>query len=861
MALPSGARLGPFEIVSPVGAGGMGEVYRALDTRLKRTVAIKVIAGSGGDESLRQRLERFQQEARAIARINHPGICALHDVGQEGETTYLVMEFVAGEPLSERLATGPLPLPVALRTAGQIADALDHAHRQGVTHRDLKPANIMLTREGVKILDFGLAKLRDDPAPATSTTFTALAAPLTEVGTIVGTLPYMSPEQVEGRQIDARSDIFSFGVVLYEMVTGRRPFAGDSRVSLMAAIIGSDPPAPSTLQTAVSPAVDRLIARCLAKDPEDRWQDARDLSAALRWLVDAAGSGAGAPALTGTPVRSRRWLVVVAGFAGAALAAAGFALTLMLFRSTPSLPTFNPVTFQRGIVTAARFAPDGQTIVYSGSWNGAPHDVLLGQARSSDARSLQLPQGRILAVSKTGDLAVHVGQQAASPVIGTLSRMPLVGGARRERLERVIDADWIPGTDELAVAIRTAPNAMAIEFPIGTRVHESRAIWSLRVSPDGSKVAFFDGPAIFSSATGSSLMVLDRSGRKSTLATGITGLGLAWTPSGREVWYTAGTGASPPSLFGASLAGKIRSIYRAPDWIVLHDIATDGRVLMSRNSVRIALTCQGVGESGERDLTWLMASQVTALARDGTSVVFAEILGGELGVQHVHRRMLDGSPAVLLGTGTPQGLSPDGKWVLVRAENKLSLLPAGAGSAVTLSPGKLGRILDAGWLDNVTVAFTGLEGRPNARPRIFVQSIKEGLPRPVTPEGVVLAAKAPTPDGKWIFGLSAAGAQLFPLAEGSPRPVPGLAGDDQPLQWSRDGQAIYVVTRQGPRFSVGVFRIEVTTGRRTLWKVLTPSDPVGVDGINSIALTPDASAYCYSPLRRLGDLFVVEGLR
>ena len=240
MRFASGARLGPFEILAPLGAGGMGEVYRARDTRLDRTVAIKLLPSELVNAPGR-RVERFRHEARAIARITHPNICTLHDVGEDGSAIFLVMEYVDGATLARRLEDGPLPLPLALRTAIQIADALDHAHRHGVVHRDLKPGNIMLTRDSVKLLDFGLAKLkeRDEQVPTEATK----SARLTEVGTIVGTVPYMAPEQIEGREVDARTDIFSFGVVLYEMVCGRRPFAGDSRASLMAAIVAAEPPA------------------------------------------------------------------------------------------------------------------------------------------------------------------------------------------------------------------------------------------------------------------------------------------------------------------------------------------------------------------------------------------------------------------------------------------------------------------------------------------------------------------------------------------------------------------------------------------------------------------------------------------
>jgi len=358
MRFSSGARLGPFEILAPLGAGGMGEVYRARDTRLDRTVAIKLLPSEIMNAPGR-RVERFRQEARAIARITHPNICTLHDVGEDGPAIFLVMEYIEGVTLARRLEDGPLPMPVALRAAIGIADALDHAHRLGVVHSDLKPGNVMLTRDSVKLLDFGLAKLkaRDEQGPNDAT-----RTRLTETGTIVGTVPYMAPEQIEGRDVDARTDIFSFGVVLHEMICGRRPFAGDSRAALMAAIVAAEPPPLSSLQPQVPASLERLVGRCLAKDPDDRWQTARDLAAELRWIADA---GSGTAAATPAPAHRPRRTLLRGGVAGAALTAAVFAVALPWLRTRPAVAQYQQVTFRKGVVSSARFTPDGQSVVYT----------------------------------------------------------------------------------------------------------------------------------------------------------------------------------------------------------------------------------------------------------------------------------------------------------------------------------------------------------------------------------------------------------------------------------------------------------------------------------------------------------------
>jgi len=291
MALSPGFRLGPYEIVAPIGAGGMGEVYKAKDTRLERTVAVKVLPAhlSSSAESR----QRFEREAKTISQLSHPHICALYDVGREGETEYLVMEYLEGETLTDRLGKGALPLDQVLRFGTEIAEALDKAHRQGIVHRDLKPGNVMLTKSGLKLLDFGLAKAMTAPTQQSSLTSLPTQQGLTQEGTILGTFQYMAPEQLEGKDADARTDIFAFGAVLYEMATGRKAFAGSSQASLISSIMTADPPSISSVQPMSPPALDRVVRTCLSKDPEDRWQSARDVANELKWIAE--GSQAGVP--------------------------------------------------------------------------------------------------------------------------------------------------------------------------------------------------------------------------------------------------------------------------------------------------------------------------------------------------------------------------------------------------------------------------------------------------------------------------------------------------------------------------------------------------------------------------------------
>src|ERR1700686_1780968 len=327
MSVSAGTRFGPYEILSAIGAGGMGEVYKARDTRLDRTVAIKVLPTHlAGRAELR---ERFEREAKTIASLNHPHICTLHDVGHQDEIDFLVMEYVEGETLAQRLQKGPLPLDQVLQYAIEIADALDKAHRKGITHRDLKPGNIMLTKSGTKLLDFGLAKLAQEAAPVTSASqLPTMQNAITSEGTILGTLQYMAPEQVEAKEVDARTDIFAFGVMVYEMATGKKGFEGKSQASLMAKILETDPPSMASLTPMTPPALDHVVKRCMEKDPDERWQSAKDICEQLRWISDS-GSQVGITAAAAPEQKSMKhlvWLAAAVAVALAVIAAGAFYL-------------------------------------------------------------------------------------------------------------------------------------------------------------------------------------------------------------------------------------------------------------------------------------------------------------------------------------------------------------------------------------------------------------------------------------------------------------------------------------------------------------------------------------------------------
>jgi len=394
MAIPTGTRLGSYEILQPIGAGGMGEVYKASDTRLGRLVAIKVLPSQfSGQQEFKQ---RFEREAQAIAGLNHPNVCVLHDVGTHDDTPYLVMELLEGETLASRLARGPLPLEEALRVAIEISDALDKAHTLGITHRDLKPGNIMLTKSGSKLMDFGLAKKRAPAEPSSASNVPTGVGDLTQHGSIIGTVQYMAPEQVEGEEADARTDIFALSVVLYEMVTGKKAFSGKSQASLMASILQSQPPAMSSIEPLVPPSLQRVVEIGMAKEPRDRWQTAHDVTLQLKWIVEG-GSQAGLPPPVAHHRKHREWLAWVV--AALALVAVG-ALAIPYVWKAP--PDVRPVRFSiypaDGTVLGPDAAPirpfpaispDGRRIVYQAQEPNEP--VMLWLRALDSVEAVPLP--------------------------------------------------------------------------------------------------------------------------------------------------------------------------------------------------------------------------------------------------------------------------------------------------------------------------------------------------------------------------------------------------------------------------------------------------------------------------------------
>jgi eukaryotic-like serine/threonine-protein kinase len=834
MSLPNGTKLGPYQVVAPLGVGGMGEVYQARDTRLDRTVAIKILPSDlSGDATRRQ---RFEREAKVISSLNHPNICTLYDVGQQDGADFIVMEYLEGESLAERLVKGPLSVAASTAVRTQIASALDKAHRNGVTHRDLKPGNIMLTKSGAKLLDFGLAKA--DPTlagGATLTDMTPRATPMTLHGAVIGTVPHMSPEQVEGNNVDARSDIFSLGAVLYEMVTGARAFRGKSEFSVASAILHDEPEPIRTLQPLTEPALERTIQVCLAKDPDERWQSAGDLWKELRWISEGGSQ-------TGTSIaravrRARRppvaWIVASVF----AIVAAGALLLASRTRRGIEPLTFRQLNFRREAVFQAAFAGEKDTIVYSAAAIGNTPQIFVVRPDYPEPQALGPPGAHLLAVSSKGELAVLLGARYVSFRLfaGTLARMPLSGGAPREVQVGVRQADWSPDGLQLAI-IREVGGKDRLEYPIGKVLREvSGYLSDLRISPQGDRIAYFEHPRKWDDR--GSVNLVDLNGNNTVLSEGYwSERGLAWSPNGEEILFSASLSGGSFSIYGVTPAGKRRLAYQAPGGMIIEDVAHDGRWLATRVDYRYRTMVHAPGDAEDRDLSWLNTSHARALSQDGKTLLFAET---GLGTNYaVCLRKTDGSPVVRLGEGWPVGLSADGKWALAIVQSRPSQLviyPTGAGETRQLARGAIENYVTAQWLpDGNSVLFSGNE--PGRGTRFYLQEIGASTARPVTPEGTRDGWLSS--DGKLVLARGPEGKYLvYPIAGGDPQPVPGLNETDVIAQWSGDGRSA-LVYRRG-EIPCRLERVVLATGSRTLFKELAPADRTGLLSIRELSLSDD----------------------
>ena len=858
MSISPGSRLGPYEILAPIGAGGMGEVYRARDPRLGRDVAIKVLPASFSADA--DRLRRFEQEARAAGILNHPNITAVLDIGEDEQTgaPYVVQELLEGETLRQAMAGDKLSARNAIDYAVQIARGLAAAHEKGIVHRDLKPENLFVTRDGrIKILDFGLAKLTHAEEGTSGGTNLPTAAG-TEPGMVMGTLGYMSPEQVKGRPADARSDIFSFGAILFEMLSGKRAFHADSAGETMAAILKEDPPDLSVTNENISPGLERILRHCLEKNAERRFQSASDIAFALEALSSLSPtSGAGRVTMARSPRRIRAGMAVAAGLV--LLAAGLMAGSWFAAGRGRSSPTYRRLTYRRGFISNARFAPDGQTILYSADWDGAPSRIFSTRPGGRESTALPLPSASLLSVSSRGEMAIQLEPKIDYNLYfrrGTLAVVPLSGGSPREVLREVRYADWDPEGKDLAV-VRQAGPRQRLEYPPGRLAYESPAwITSPRVSPRGGRIAFYEGLPF----NGYSLSVVDSQSRKTVLGPVRSDFWASdWSPDGEEIWFpeSVSSGEVETPLMAADLSGRQRLLERGPLIADLNDVSRDGKALITLFDWQEWTLGVLAGQKTESRLLRRMDLRVVDLSEDGKLLVLREVLS--LGTQGVWIATGDDSPPIRLGDGLAHGLSPDGAWVLASQQGKLLAQPTAAGAPRPVSEGFFETIRWASWFrDGRRVLVWGQA--KGGKSGIFVVDPDGHEPRRVAPEGYELVAggNALSPDGLLVVARSPENQiALCPVDGGQPRSVAGLAGLFVPVQWAADGKGFYVF-RLG-EIPARVEKIDVESGHATLFKELAPPDTAGMS-VRIVAMTPDGKSYAYSCQQYLNTLYLVENL-
>jgi serine/threonine protein kinase/Tol biopolymer transport system component len=859
--LPAPRRIGPYEIVAPIGAGAMGEVYRARDTRLNRDVALKLLPPLFALDP--DRVARFKREAQVLAALNHPNVAAIYGLEESDGVSALVLELVEGPTLADRIAAGALPFEDVIGIARQMAEALEAAHDKGIIHRDLKPANVKVTANGtVKVLDFGLAKAWEGAPEAQLSLAPTLTATLDRERTILGTPAYMSPEQARGRALDKRTDIWSFGCVLFEMLTGRAAFADETISDTLARVLDRDVEWES-LPASTPIRVRDLLRRSLHKDVNRRLRDIGD----ARLELEEASMPLAEPSAARREQRRGRVLQIAAALTVLALTALG--AYLVARGSGATAPAFRQLTFRHGTITGARLASDGQTVVYRATWSGGPPNLFLIRPESLQSGSIGLVNAGIYSVSSRGELAVALGCRLNwGECLGTLAQVPITGGSPRQMVKDVLGADWSPDGQNLAV-VSFKDSSYRLEYPLDKVLYQSKGwITDARVSPRADRIAFLDHDQLGDS--GGSVSIVDLGGRKTTLSSAWRSLqGLAWSPSGDEVWFSGSrTGkAGSSTLYAVTLSGRERTVFSAPGTLKLNDISRDGqRVLLTRGTTRGGIIGRGADATTERDLSWFDFSTVADLSSDGRTLLFYEWGEGVGGKPAIFIRKTDGSEAIQLGEGRPLALSPDARWVAAIQENqpqRLVLLPAGTGDVKTLPKGPIVEYLEwAAWSpDGRRIFFAGRDSADVRR--TYVQDVDGGEPRPVTPDGFVGILLSP--DGHSVVAVDRYGEYYVCASDHltEPRPLDGYRDGDVPLQWSAEGRFLFV--REAGNLTLRIHTLDLSTGTRQFWKELLPPDPTVLTDVGSdpgqVRLTRDGTSYAYTYWTFDGALYLAEGLK
>ena len=847
MPLSNGERLGSYVVLHSINSGGMGEVYLGRDTRLDREVAIKILP----EEFARQpdRLLWFERESKTLASLSHPNILAIFDVGTQGGTPYMVTELLHGQTLRLCLRKGALPRRIVVEYGMQTAKGLAAAHSKNIVHCDLKPENIFITSDNqLKILDFGLAQPAQSRTANTSSVAASEETTTTEL--VMGTASYMSPEHVKRGKVDTRSDIFSFGSILYELLFGEVAFLRSSKVETMNAVVNEEP-AKLSNQGSLPPGWGSILRRCLEKEPERRFQSASDLAFAIEKLAEqpiAPSTQKGF--LTGG---KRTGLIAILALVAVAWWAATY------FRK-PVDPTFRQLIFGRGYIESARFTPDGESVVYGAAFGG-PRQMYLARLDGQSSRHMGLPAADLLGISRRGEMAISLDRHNFYNWMtkGTLAVAPLSGGAPHALLADVCDGDIAPDGKNLAI-VRCGGAMETLEFPIGNVLFKTSGwISAPRISPAGDAIAFLEHPLLGDDR--GYVSVVDMTGREKRVTEEWAGEdGLAWSAGNDEIWFTASSQTEPQSLRAVNRSGKQRVILSTITEVSLRDIGKAGGVLLTsmRVSTEVAMGRLKAKSVHSLDVTDENAG-IHGIADNGKSaaLVYSGTAGGQDYKTYVARD--DTSEPILLGDGDPTGISPDGKWILSilpSDPSKIMLYPTEAGESrkFDISPVRMVTGVTSWSHDGGKVAFTGTEpGRP---PRVFLLDPTSGVTRAITQEET--SDPLLTPDGsKMLVKDNSTGYAIYPIQGGQTEPTKGISATELPLQWDTTGRTVYVWDRTLP---AKIYRLDPKTGKREFWVEITPADPSGLL-YGHIYISPDGQSYAYHFRRILTNLYVAWNLR
>jgi len=883
-----GETIGPYELLSQLGSGAMGVVYLAQDGRLGRKIALKLLPSQFTND--KDRLRRFQQEARAASALNHPNILTVYEVEQRDTLHYIATEFVDGVTLRQHMQARRMSLDEVLNIATQVASALQAAHAAGIAHRDIKPENIMIRSDGyIKVLDFGLAKLTENELSP--------AAAETNPGVVMGTPRYMSPEQARGLDVDLRTDIFSLGTVVYELVTGKLPFEGETTSDVIAALIKDEPESMRTTVPELPLEFEQVVRKALAKDRGQRYQTIEEFSSALRRIKDevqlnalvrtnsvgasvssseekgqATSTRAGStdPQLQQDtePVTKRSWIRWSVPAFMLLLVGAVVIGSIILPKTdvqphpkpSSSNARVNPdrqLTYRDGFISAARFAPDGKRVIYSAGFDGKPVELFFTDIEGSQSKSAGLGSVALKSVSRSGKIAVLVDFKlnVSDGYNGTLKILPAEGGPPEQEIPGVDDAAFAP--DGSFAVFKSVLGGQQLEYPDGQVLYKSTGWMSYpRFSPKGDKIAFFEHPLGDFSG---SLAVFDLSSKTITylLKEWRALKGLAWDPNADEIWFGGARTNKILSVNAVSLSGQLRlDLYEVTEvGARIDDVSEDGKLLITRgtnHTTMINLQRKSPPDAVNSRFAFSVSADISA---NGKTLLFYE--GGyegkdPLGTKTAYLSRLDGSEPVELGSGKALALSPDGKWALALEQTKprpqLVLLSTSPGQSKPLPNPSIKEYHYASFFpDGRQILFTGIEEREGAFIRSFVQDVNTGEVHPITEEWTT--ALRVSPDGKSVITLQPDGSYYIqPLDGGEPKAILGLERDDEPIQWSQDGRAIYVFGEG--EFSTKIYRVNLATGERRKWKNIDPPNKVGLVGLElnrgGILITPDGKVCVYT---------------